>query len=479
MVKRKHGPHGAVAGDVFAVAVSAALFFVGMGLRPQWWATWLAPIPVLIVAVRQNAREAWVSAFVAFFLGGLTWWHYFSVLELPAAVRVLAFFGPPLVFAFAVRMARSFMLRGQRLAAMLALPVVWVTFDYLQSLGANGTAINLSYSQMDFLPVLQIASVTGIWGIEFTVLFLASAAAVTLASAEEPGTLRLGAASAAVVFVVLGFGLWRLSQPVSGPTVTIGLAASDRRPLLAKDEAGSAEIIREYSSAIDQLAAKGAQIVLLPEKIGPVFNQTNGPTLNVFSEAAKRNHVMVVAGVDQPDKPLKHNLAFVFGPDGNQQAVYEKHFMVPGWEDGYERGTKVSVFPAPHANWGVVICKDMDFQKLSRDYAKHGIHLMFAPAWDFEVDDWLHGRMAVLRGIESGFAIARSAKQGLMTISDNRGRILAQEHSSESGPAMLLGSVMVSPEQTLYSRWRDWFAWLNLVGLVGLIVMRAARRKTI
>ena len=472
MVQRTNGALGIVGTEVLAVAISAALFFFGTGLHPQWWATWLAPIPVLVIAARQSARAAWISAFVAFFFGGLTWWHYFSVLELPAAVRVLAFFGPPLVFSFAVGLSRSLLLRGQRLSAMLALPVAWVTFDYLQSLGANGTAINLSYSQMNFLPVLQIASVTGIWGIEFALLFLASAVAVTLASADEPGTLRMAAASAATVFVVLGFGVWRLSRPVTGPTVTIGLAASDRRPLLAKDEAGSAEIIRDYANAIDQLAAKGAQVVLLPEKIGPVFNQTSGPTLDGFSAAAKKNRVMVVAGVDQPGKPLKRNLAFVFGPDGNQQLIYKKHFMVPGWEDGYERGTQIATFPAPYANWGLVICKDMDFQRLSREYAKQGVQLMVAPAWDFVVDDWLHGRMAVLRGVESGFAIARSAKQGLMTISDNRGRILAQEHSSESGPAMLLGTVVVTPERTLYSRWGDWFAWLNLVGLVGLIVVR-------
>jgi apolipoprotein N-acyltransferase len=87
--------------------------------------------------------------------------------------------------------------------------------------------------------------------------------------------------------------------------------------------------------------------------------------------------------------------------------------------------------------------------------------------------------MAVLRGVESGFAIARSAKQGLMTISDNRGRILAQEHSSDTGPAMLLGTVVVQPERTLYARWGDWFAWLNFAGLVGLVALRIAKKNDV
>jgi apolipoprotein N-acyltransferase len=464
---------------LIAITLSATAFFFGNGLHPHWWLLWLAPIPVLMAASRLTARSAWMTAFIAFFLGGSTWWSYFQILELPIGVRLLAFLGPPLVFTFAVMTTRALLLRGCRWASALALPTIWVSFDYLQSVGRNGTALNLSYSQMNFLPVLQVASVTGIWGIEFVVLFFGSAVAVAIAKRKQRGPKYFIAACMAVVAGVLAFGAARLAQSQTGEQVTIGLTSSDQRPLLAKDEAGSAPIIAAYSQSIDQLAAKGAKIVLIPEKIGPVFNQASGPTLDTLSEAAKRNNVIVAAGVDQPDQPLKHNLAFVFGPDGSQQLVYEKHFMVPGWEDGYERGTQIATFPAPHSNWGVVICKDMDFPTLSRQYAEHGVQLMFAPAWDFTIDDWLHGRMAVLRGVESGFAIARSAKQGLMTISDNRGRILAQGHSAESSPATLWATVTVSQERTLYSRWGDWFAWLNVAAVAALIFLRVRKRNRV
>lgn len=456
-------------GSVLAVAISALGFYFGTGLHPHWWALWLAPVPVLLISFHSTARIAFIASFTSFFLGGLTWWGYYSILELPITVRALAFIAPPIVFALATLLTRTLLRRNLRFAAVLALPVFWTSFDYLLSLGRNGTAMNLSYSQMNFLPVLQIASITGIWGIEFTFLFFAAAIAVSIATAEQERTISFAATSLAVVALVLGFGVWRLSTHVIGEQVKIGLAASDQRPLLAKDEAESAQLVQSYSAAIDKLAAEGAQIVLVPEKIGPIFNQHSGPSLDVFSEAARRNHVMVVAGFDQPDKPLKHNLAFLYGPDGNQQFVYEKHFMVPGWEDGYERGTTVARFPAPHGNWGVVICKDMDFPRLSREYAQQGVQLLFAPAWDFTVDDWLHGRMAVLRGVESGFAIARSAKQGLMTLTDSRGRVIAEQHSSTSGSATLIAFLRVSPQKTLYSQWGDWFAWICMALAVGLV----------
>ena len=143
--------------------------------------------------------------------------------------------------------------------------------------------------------------------------------------------------------------------------------------------------------------------------------------------------------------------------------------MVVGWEDEYEIGRSTLMLPAPNQSFGVTICKDMDFPRLSRTYGQLGAELMLVPAWDFEIDDWLHSRMAIMRSVESGFAMARSAKQGFMTINDNRGRVLAQARSDDSGSAHVLGSVNLSPTKTIYVRLGDWFAWLNLVALVALL----------
>ncbi|HEY5070381.1 MAG TPA: hypothetical protein VII37_11335, partial [Candidatus Acidoferrum sp.] len=87
-------------------------------------------------------------------------------------------------------------------------------------------------------------------------------------------------------------------------------------------------------------------------------------------------------------------------------------------------------------------------------------------AWDFVLDDWLHDRMAVLRGVEDGFPIARAAKQGLLTVSDDRGRILAQGRSTEKPFSYLIATVPVRHDSTLYARWGNWFAWLNIVTML-------------
>ena len=82
--------------------------------------------------------------------------------------------------------------------------------------------------------------------------------------------------------------------------------------------------------------------------------------------------------------------------------------------------------------------------------------------------------MAVLRGIEGGFAIARSARDGHLTLSDDRGRVLAQTSSAGTdGPITLLGDVPLGGTRTAYARWGDAFGWLCLLAAVGLAMQLA------
>jgi hypothetical protein len=77
--------------------------------------------------------------------------------------------------------------------------------------------------------------------------------------------------------------------------------------------------------------------------------------------------------------------------------------------------------------------------------------------------DWIqHGHIAIMRGVESGFSVVRSAKGGSMFVSDDRGPILAETRSDSAPFATLLVNVPSRHEQTLCLRWGDWFAWLAL-----------------
>ena len=121
---------------------------------------------------------------------------------------------PALVFALGVLLARSFLRRGALLWAALAFPTFWVSFQYLAEVSSpHGTFGNLAYTQMNWLPLIQIAALTGIWGISFVVLLFGATAAALLSGL---GTRRERTVLFATVGLFLGavflFGMARLRR---------------------------------------------------------------------------------------------------------------------------------------------------------------------------------------------------------------------------------------------------------------------------
>jgi apolipoprotein N-acyltransferase len=96
---------------------------------------------------------------------------------------------------------------------------------------------------------------------------------------------------------------------------------------------------------------------------------------------------------------------------------------------------------------------------------------MIVPDWDFNLDRAWHAHMAVMRRVEDGFGIARAARNGYLTVSDNRGRILAEARSHSAPFATLLAEVPVVHSPTLYLLLGDWFAWF-VVALLFFALIR-------
>ena len=120
---------------------------------------------------------------------------------------------------------------------------------------------------------------------------------------------------------------------------------------------------------------------------------------------------------------------------------------------------------------GLAICRDMDYPDPANRYGQLGVGLLLVPAWDQVEDRWWHGHMALMRGVENGYSIVRSAKAGFLTVSDDRGRVLAEATNLPTQTfTMLLATVPVRHDATLYQSWGDWFAWLCIATTVGLLV---------
>ncbi|MEO5596172.1 MAG: hypothetical protein ABIQ97_03390, partial [Lysobacteraceae bacterium] len=213
MASRPDRSHGLF---VLAIATSAALWWFASGLSPVWWLMWLAPLPILLASVHMRGRWAALAAFLAFAIGGGNQWVYLhELIALPLVTTLLAIAGPGLCFALCTTLFRRLLLQGRVTLAALALPSLWVALEYISSLlSPHGTFGNIGYTQMDVLPVIQIAAVTGIWGIGFLVLLVpATIAALATPSASQRARLLTIAIAVLLPAATLCYGVWRLQAP--------------------------------------------------------------------------------------------------------------------------------------------------------------------------------------------------------------------------------------------------------------------------
>lgn len=111
---------------------------------------------------------------------------------------------------------------------------------------------------------------------------------------------------------------------------------------------------------------------------------------------------------------------------------------------------------------------DMDFPDTIRVDAARGVRLMGVPGGDFGIDGWLHGRQAVMRGVENGFAMVRSAHDGLVIVSDAQGRLVGFKKDAPAGMTMVVAELPLGPGSTLYTRIGNAFGWLCIAAALAI-----------
>ena len=459
-----------------ATALSALMFWFGTGLTPLAWLIWLAPLPVLMLAPRVPARVAGLVGGVAWFLGALNMWSYFhGSIELPVPMLVGYLLATAMPFPLAVLLHRALLVRGHVVLAAVAVPTLWVGAEYLVSLVSPAGAFwSLAYTQADIRAVRGIAALTGLWGISFLIMAVPAVLAVLLTPDSrrrlvEPGPqalpqriprrpraamvlrrLPLAAAAVGLLGMALGYGCWP-SSSAAGPTVAL-IALDQSVDTLPVDSAEGQLLLDRYA---ERIRAAGTDIVVLPEKVFLIADLAAFAAR--FASVAVNSGTDVVIGLVHDG----YNSAMLFRADGSPPVTYHKRHLIPGLEDHLRVGDSAVLVDGV----GLAVCKDLDYPALGRENARRGARLLLVPALDFDRDAWLHSRMATMRGVESGFAVARSSEHGLRTLSDARGEIVKTDR------------VRLPTGSTPYARFGDWFPRLCLlVVVVAAVPLTRSRR---
>ena len=466
---------------VLCAALSGAMFYLSQGPADLWYLAWLAPTPVLWLAYGDAPnRQLTIAALAAFVIGQCYIFFYPIVFRIVPPViaiplMISLFLLQAIVFPVAVGFARYVQRRASPLIALLAFPACWTAFEYAISLfSPHGSFASLAYSQMSAPVLIQSASLFGMYSVTFLICLFANAVAIALP--RQKGSWIAAALGVAVCALNVAFGFARLAEPEPGAIRVAALSDEKAQAgaFHADTLAAAVDLSSTYARAARAVAAKGARLVVIPEGGFIVTGAWRTAVFAPLIAASRETGAQIVAGAYESTLP--GDLAFTFNPDGSVDTYAKRHPM-PLMESQFAPGTQSGLIGNGRA---VTICKDMDFPRSIRDTSQSGVRLMAVPAGDFIDDAWIHSRLALMRGVENGFSVVRSAYLGLVIAGDSHGRVIASKMAwPHAGMTAIVADLPLGTGPTLYTRIGDVFAWFSiaLAFAVGALA-RMARKKT-
>jgi apolipoprotein N-acyltransferase len=379
--------------------------------------------------------------------------------------------------------------------AILLAPAVWVTTELGRTYFWSGFPwLLLGYSQTTVLPVAQLSSVVGVYGLSGLVAMTSAVIAYFVISRSAVSIGALVVVAATLVGVVL-WGNHRLANDGlvdQGRPVRVAVVQGNIPQDQKWDPAHAANIQNTYLGLTRQAAERGAQIIIWPESSTPYPFLDDPAGSERVRELVRETGIELLLGSDQIDHRTKayYNAAFMVRRDGGIAGVYQKMHLVPFGEfvplqrllffvgplveqvGGFTPGQEMVMLPTSYGPISTAICYEIVFTGLVREAVVRGSQLLTTitnDAWyGHSSAPYQHFLQASMRAIEQGRYLARAANTGISGFVDPYGRVMQQSPIFER--VILVDQVRMLEGKTIYGRIGDLFAYicaaLTLVALI-------------
>jgi apolipoprotein N-acyltransferase len=412
-----------------------------------------------------------------------------------ALIAYLSLF--PATFALvSARLIRRFGTLG-----VTAAPIVWVATELGRTLVFTGFPwVLLGYSQTSVLPIAQLASLVGVYGVS---LLVASVSAALVAAFDR--RFRTVVPLAGVIVVLLVAAVWGSRRVAARPStragdlIRIGLIQGNVDQAIKWDPGSAASIFQDYIRYTRRAIFEGAQLVLWPESSTPFMFEEDPAGAVQLRNLARQAGVTLLFGSDQIERgtPMRYyNSAFVVRPDGTTAGVYRKMHLVPFGEyvplqqllffaaplteqvGTFSPGTRPELVPIDGHRASVAICYEVIYPALVRSFVTEGSELLTTitnDAWFGTTSaPYQHFEQAAMRAIETGRYLVRAANTGISGIVDPYGRVLSRTEIFQ--PAVLVGEARFLSTSTFYVRHGDVVAY-GSVALTFILLLVPERRR--
>jgi apolipoprotein N-acyltransferase len=463
---------------------------------------WFALIPLFWAIQRVESGKA--AAIVGFAFGFAFWlasihWVYnvisgYSDLPFFAAVALmlllliyLALVDAAIAFA-TFHAHKRFGLRGLFLA-----PVFWVVAEYFKTYSITGFPWNLiGYSQVGFLPAIQIADITGVYGVTALVVLVNATLALAILQfrSADKQLLRPLIIASSIIIVAFGYGFVQLSLGDGGEDefqVALIQDDLDNGGRLSTDQNA---LFEYYVDASRQAAAEGADVILWGEGsllFLDMWGEADGTPGGFYEQYVlslpKDDNFWLLMGSNDyiAEEQTISNIAITIAPDndGKPSGRYAKNHLTPfgeyvpftfifGWVSkmvpeisSFVAGESLNTMPLMQGRVGTAICYEIIFPDLVRRFAYQGATVLAT----ISNDAWFgrsaandqHFDNAIMRAVENRRYLLRCAVSGVSGIVTPTGNVTARSETYIK--ETVTGSAAMRRDVTFYSAFGDVFAW--------------------
>lgn len=479
--------------------LSGALLALSLpGSGDQGWAAFAALVPLLAAIDGAGWRQAGVLGFGAglvFWVATIPWIAATMVrygdLSWPLAALVLTGLAGYLALywaAFCALLSRIAPNGGARFVVGAA--SLWVALEFLRTYLLTGFPWNLlGYSQYRHLPLIQIAAVTGIYGVSFLVVAVNAALWRLLAADRGWKHAFTGTVAAAGVVAFAIASVWVPPSDARQPTLPLALVQGNVDQRAKWDPAHQDAALTLYRTLTADAARRGAKLVVWPETSLPFVFDGDRRRAAVQGLARETGvHLLIGALGQAPEGP--RNSAFLVAPDGEVVGRYDKRHLVPFGEyvplkpllpfvdvlgggaiGEFRPGAEATVFSTPLGRLAVVICYEAIFPAEVREFFLAGADVLV----NITNDAWFgrsaapvqHLAMAAFRAVENRAYLVRAANTGISAIVAPDGRIV--QASELFTREIVSGTIAPRGAVSVYTRYGDVFAWATVAVTLAMV----------
>ncbi len=497
---------------------------------------WVALLPLLVAIKGKGTKYGFFSSLVCgilFFLGIFRWIlvipNYTLLHHSLLAIYLGSYFG---FFGLAFNFISKF---WGTTPALFAAPFLWVSLEYIRS-NLSFLALPwglLAHSQYKYPIVIQLASLTGTYGISFLIVMVNSSLACLFLerlkwplSQKIPPSLPLskggGKTNKPLVFVTaplviftLVYGHSVISQPITGKGIKVSLVQGNIEQAKKWDPRYAQEIMKAYVRLTLEASQDQPAMIIWPETATPGSISLDPHLYAEVKEAGRKARASLLLGSTQHQKfegkgamEVRYfNSAYLINPDPQitESPRYDKIRLFPFGEylpyretlpwsliniygsGNYAAGKEFTIFKLPDFRFGVTICWENVFPDLVREFVRRGAQLMVNITNEARFGEtpapYQLASISVFRAVENRIFVVRCANTGISCIIDPCGRII-DRIKDEKGrdiflQGVLTGFIIPLDSKTVYSQYGEWFVWLAIAGsaLLLLIARFAGKRQ--